>query len=213
MRQRPCQVFDKTRSHLAGKGARRLQLAGELVRAGRQHEGFQGSFPAGVVRDDQGEGAQIGHQDQIVAAPVAGHLLASRRAACVFTGRLHLHDAPFRRLPLPRAAALHLMGGVEAEVGMPGALVGQFADAEHLGLQGGADGVEQVRQRPIARPLAGGAAGGMDAREVGEVRFNGGFQFRVERFHSVALSSLLPRSQALVSTSRNGLTIRRPSIS
>ena len=178
MRQRPGQVFDQTGGHFIGEDTRRLQLAGERLRAGRQHEGFQRSFPAGVVRDDQRKGAQVGHQNQIVAAAVAHHLLANRRAAGVFTGRLHLHDAAFRRLPLPRAAALHLMGGVEAEVGMAGALVGQFADTEHLGLQGGADGVEQVRQRPVARPLAGGAAGGVDARQVGEVGLNGGFQFR-----------------------------------
>ena len=52
---------------------------------------------------------------------------------------------------------------------MPRALVGQLADAEHLGLERGADGVEQVRQRPVARTLPGRAAGGVDSSEVGEI--------------------------------------------
>ena len=183
MRQRPDEVFDETCGRLAGEGARCLQLAGEFVRAGGQRESFQCLVATCLVWNDQGKAAQVGHQNQVVAAPVARHLLANRRAIGVFTGRLHLHDAPFRHLSLPRAAALHLMRGVEAEVGMASALVGQFADAEHLRLQGRADGVEQVRQRPIARPLAGCAAGGVDAREVGEVSLDCGGQFRACRFH------------------------------
>ena len=84
---------------------------------------------------------------------------------------------------MPRAAALHLVGGVEAEVGMAGALIRQFADAEHLGLQGRADGVKQVGQRPIAGSLAGGAAGGVDAREIGQVSLNYCPRICVQPFH------------------------------
>ena len=49
--------------------------------------------------------------------------------------------------------ALHLLGRIQPKVRMPGALVRQFADAEHLRFQPGADVVDQIRQRPIPRPL------------------------------------------------------------
>ena len=51
------------------------------------------------------------------------------------------------------APALHLFRRVQPKVRMPGPLVGQFTDAKHLRLQPAADLVEQIRQRPIPRPL------------------------------------------------------------
>ena len=74
-----------------------------------------------------------------------------------------------RYLPLARLAALHLLGGIEAEVGMARALLRQLDDAEDLGLELGANGGQQVRERRVGRPLAGGPAGGANAPQVSEV--------------------------------------------
>ena len=74
-------------------------------------------------------------------------------------------------------AALDLLGGVEAEVGMAGALVGELSDAEYLGLQSSADVVEQIGEGAVDRPLAGCSAGGTDTPEVGEIVLDGGCQF------------------------------------
>ena len=57
--------------------------------------------------------------------------------------------ASFRNLPLARSSLLHLLRRIEAEIGMARALIGKLADAEHLRLERRADGIEQVRQRPI----------------------------------------------------------------
>ena len=141
-------------------GARALQAAVELGAGGGQTERFEGGFGAGGAGADEGELAQVGDQHQAVARPVAGGLLAHRRRPRIIGGRLHLHHAAFGRLPRTRAAALHLPRGVEAEVGMAGALIGQLADAEHARPEGRADRVEQRRQRRVVRPFAGGAPGG-----------------------------------------------------
>ena len=60
---------------------------------------------------------------------------------------------------------------------MAGALVGELSDAEHFGLQGCADGVEEVGEGAVDGALAGCSAGGADSPEVGEVVLDGGCQF------------------------------------
>ena len=55
---------------------------------------------------------------------------------------------------------------------MPGALIGEFPDTEDLRLEGGADGVEQIRERPIAGAFAGSAARGLYAPKIGEIMLN-----------------------------------------
>ena len=57
---------------------------------------------------------------------------------------------------------------------MARAVVGELGDAGHLGLERGADGVEQVAERRVVGALAGGAAGRPDGAEVGEVCLDGG---------------------------------------
>ena len=57
---------------------------------------------------------------------------------------------------------------------MAGAVVSELGDAGHLGLERGADGVEQVAERRVVGALAGGAAGRPDGAEVGEVLLYGG---------------------------------------
>ena len=73
---------------------------------------------------------------------------------------------------------------------MARALVGQLAHAEHLGLQRRADGIEQVRQRRVARPFPGRAARGAYPPKLGEVRLYRRRQSRIRARHPS--SSLLP---------------------
>ena len=101
------------------------------------------------------------------------------------SGRLHFHHPALRRLSLARPAPLDLFRRVQTEIGMARALVGQLSHAEHHGLEGRTDDVQQVRERRIARPLAGGAARGAYPPEVGEVRLDRRRQLRVCSRHYV----------------------------
>ena len=68
---------------------------------------------------------------------------------------------------------------------MPGALIGKLADAEHLGLERRADGVQQIGERPVAGPLPGRAARRAHPSKIGKVRLNCRRQFRVRcHYHS-----------------------------
>ena len=183
MGQRTGKIFAQARAHVAGEGARLLQPAVEVFRTFRKPEGFELRRATGRVLAQQQEVAIVGYKHQAVAAPVAADLSALRREPGVVCGRLYLDHAALRRLPLTRPALLHLLGRVEAEVGMARALVGKLADAEHLGLERRADGIEQVRQRPVARPLPGRAAGGADSSEVGEICLDRRRQFGVRSAH------------------------------
>ena len=183
VRQRADKILPEAGADLAGKGARCLQLADELVRAGRQTERLERRLAAGPVRTDQCKLAQVGHQHQVVAVPVARNLLAHGGRARVLVGRLHLDHATFRRLPLSRPALLHLLRGVEAEVWMARTLVGQLAQTEHLRLERGAHGVQQVRERPVARPFPGRPTRGAYPPEIAEVGLYRGRQCRVRAHH------------------------------
>ena len=54
----------------------------------------------------------------------------------------------------------------------PGPLVGQLADAKHLRPQPAADLVEQIRQRPISRPLPRRPTGDPNPPQVPQVSLN-----------------------------------------
>ena len=96
---------------------------------------------------------------------------------------LHLDHATLRNLPLTRPAPLHLLRRIEAEVRMARALIGQLSHAEHFRPQRCADSVQQVRNRSVARPLAGRAARCTHSPEVGEVRLDRRSQLRVRSAH------------------------------
>ena len=177
------EILDETRTDLAGEGARCLQLALERGIAAGQPEGLERGLLARRILADERELAQIGRQHQTIAAPVAPDLLAHCRPQHVLVRGLDLDHAAFRCLALARAPPLHLPGRVEAEVGMARALVGQLADAEHLGLQRRADRVEQVRERPVARTLPGRSAGGADPPQIFEIRLHRRDQLRVRTRH------------------------------
>ena len=86
-------------------------------------------------------------------------------------------------LPLARASLLNLPGRVEAEIGMARALVGKLTDAEHPGLERGADRVEEDPERRMVGELPGRPAGRADAPEVGEIRFDRLSEFRAGYRH------------------------------
>ena len=172
MRQRPAQILSQPRADLAGKSVRCLQPALELRRVCGQPERLQLHRAAIRVLPHQHEVARIGHQNEAIAVPIAAHLSAHRRQPGVITRGLHLDHAAFGHLPRARPTLLHLLRRIEPKVGMPRPLIGQLADAEHPGLEHPADGIQQIGQRPIARPLSGSSAGGADSLQVGEVILN-----------------------------------------
>ena len=66
---------------------------------------------------------------------------------------------------------------------MVGALLRHRADAEDLGFERAADGVEQVGQRGVVGQFGGRSAGGADLAQVGEVVFDRGGEFCVGSGH------------------------------
>ena len=112
---------------------------------------------------------RVGCQNQPVAVPIAAHLIAFGRQPSVVGHRLHLHHAALRNLTVTWSATLYLSGGIEAEIRVSRTLVGKFADAEDLRLERCPDGVEQVGERCIARPLPCRAARSANSGEIGEV--------------------------------------------
>ena len=142
------EILAQTRAGRPRKRPRMLQPAGERLFALGQPERLQHRLAAVRVRADEAELAQIRHQHQAVAPPVARHLLAHRLRPQVLVRRLHLDDAALRSLSLARTTALDLLRGVEPEIGMARALVGELADAEHPGLQRRTDRVQESRERP-----------------------------------------------------------------
>ena len=149
MRQDPAKVLAQSCTDFAGESARLIQTARERFRVPGQPEGFQLLRPPQRTLAHQHEVARVGYQHKTVAAPVPAHLIARRRQPGVIFDSLHLDHASFRNLPLAWSSLLHLLRRIEAEIGMARALIGKLADAEHLRLERRADGIEQVRQRPI----------------------------------------------------------------
>ena len=108
--------------------------------------------------------------------PIPADLFPGRSQERIVVCAFYFDHAAFRRLALLRLAPLHLFRSVQAEIGMPGALIGQFADAKHFRFERVADGVEQIRQRAVARPLTGSAARRADLPQVAQIGFNRGGQ-------------------------------------
>ena len=194
--QRAREILAQTRADRPRKNTRIFQPAGECLFALGQPKRLQHRLVAVRVWADQAELAQVRDQHQAVAAPIARHLLAHRPRPQVLVRRLHLDDAALRCLSLARAAALHLLRGVESEVGMARALVGKLADAEHLGLQCRAHRVQKIRERPVARPLAGGSARGADPPQIVEVRLDRRGQLRIGSAHRARCRRVRPDMQA-----------------
>ena len=137
-------------------------------------EGLELGWVAGGVLAEEDEVAGVGDEDEAVLVPVAADLVAIGGEPCVVGGGFYLDDATFGELAIAGLSALHLPGGVESEVGAARAYVLELADAADPGLEGGADGGEEVVEGGVVGELAGCAAGRADAVQVGEVGLYGG---------------------------------------
>ena len=89
----------------------------------------------GNVRTDQSELTEVRHEHE--AVPGRYRLTWSRTVAQSMSssGAFTSDDPAFGHLTLVRTASLDLCRDVQAEVRMPGALVGELPDAEHLRLE------------------------------------------------------------------------------
>ena len=181
--QRPGEIFAQACAEFASEGARLLQAAVEVVRADRHPEGFQLRGPARRVLTHQHEIARVRHQHQPLPAPVAAHRVARCREPSGVSEGLHLDHSMLRQLALARLALLHLFRRVEAEVGMTRTLIGKLTDTEDPRLERGADGIEQVRKRPVARPFPGCTTRCAHPSEISEIRLDRRRQLRVRSCH------------------------------
>ena len=134
--QGAAEVLPQGCANVPGEGTGMLQLGLEVRQGTGQPEGFQRGRTALGVLAQQHEVTGVGDQHQVVVLPVPADLGAFGGEPGVVTGGLDLHHSALRRLALLGLPPLHLAGGVEAEVRVAGALLGQLTDAEHLGPQG-----------------------------------------------------------------------------
>ena len=144
MGQGAAQVFGQRGAVGVSKGAGVLQLHLEVGSGLGQSEGLQLGGLSVRVLAQQHKIAGVGDQHQPVSVPVAADLRAVGGEQGILVGRLDLHYAALRRLAGLGLPALRLLGGVETEIGMPRSLLGQLADAIHLGPQRAAHGVQQI---------------------------------------------------------------------
>ena len=136
VRQRAGQVFAEASASVAlayARGLSSLRRKSSALFASRNVSSFAGRPAASSPTSN--EITRVGHEHQPIAPPVAADLIARCREPCIVVRRLYLDHAAFRYLAFSRAAPLHLLRRIEAEVGMARALVGKFADAEHLRLE------------------------------------------------------------------------------
>jgi len=135
-------------------------LVGEEVWVGRPEGGFRcreavalqvARRAVGVAADEQ-EVAVVGDQHLAVAGEVFGDLAAGGDLRDVVGQTLDLKHAAGGDLGGDRdrvGVFSELVGCVEAAVGDAGAKIARVHDAAHFGLEGCADGVEQVGQRSV----------------------------------------------------------------
>ena len=178
MSERAPQVLAEARTGLAGKGARFFKPSVKFGFVVSQTEALKRCLATCDIQTGKHEFAQVGHQHQTITVPVSGDLIAYPGRQCIFAWRLDLDHAALGYLILPRSPFLHLPRRIETEVGMPSALIGKLADTEHLRLERRANGVEQIRERSVARPLPGRAARGTYPAQIGEVGFHRRREFR-----------------------------------
>ena len=124
MGQGTAEILAQAGAGPVGEGAGFFKQAVECFGAFGQPEGLEPGRPAGLVGSEQDEVAGVGYEYEAIAFPVAADLVAGGGQPGVVAGGLDLYDAALRRLAFAGPAALDLLGGVEAEVGMAGALVG-----------------------------------------------------------------------------------------
>ena len=97
---------------------------------------------------------------------------------------------------------------MKPEVSIARALAGKLTDTEHPRLDGRSDGVEQVCERPVARPLFGLAAGCAYPPGISGVRVDCRRWFRVR--HRLCCAPTWRGAQALERINRLRRFIRFP---
>ena len=182
--QGAAEVLTQGGANVAGEGAGVLQPGLEAGGGLGQPEGLQLGGSAFRVFAQQHEVAGVGNENKAVAVPVAADLTATGGEPGVVVGRLDLYHAALRRLSLLGLSALGLFCGIEAEVGVPRALLGQLIHAIHLGPGSGSHSVQQVVQRRVVGQLSGTAARSPDAAELGEIVFYGRREFGAGCWHN-----------------------------
>ena len=126
------EVLTQANAGVAGEGARPDQAALEVLRAVGEADGLElGGATLGVLAEED-EVAEVGDEDEAVLRPIAADLVAFGGQPGVVGDGLDLDDAALGELALAGIAAAQLAGGVEAEVGVARALVGELADAVPL---------------------------------------------------------------------------------
>ena len=117
---------------------------------GGEFAAFEDEGIAVGVGLDEGEGAEVGGEDEAVAAEVFGELFAFEKGLEIVGGGLDFHDAAsgeeFGRGVAAVRGFAELVGGVEAAVWDAGAAIGGIDDAGDLGLERIADAGEQLGQ-------------------------------------------------------------------
>ena len=173
MGQHPAQVLAQAGADLSGEGPWPIQPCVEFRIRSRNPEGFQSYRLARRILPHQHKVPGIGDQHPPVAIPVAAHLIAGSGEPGVTGHRLDLNHAAFRLLSRLRFPFLHLLGRVQAKVGMTGALIGQLLHTEHLGPERPSHRVQQVSQRHVQGTLVGCAAGSAHQTQFSEVSLDG----------------------------------------
>ncbi len=153
--QHPLEELGEPRAVRARRGLRvRRRLPERLFPLG-QLVPFTGDGLAVGSAGDELKGAEIGHQHLAIPGDELAYLLAFHRGDERCPHPLGLDhpaggdglDRPGGRLlPLAR---LELVGGIEAHVGDPGALVLRMGLAMHPGVEGAAELVEEFDQRGV----------------------------------------------------------------
>ena len=181
VRQRAAQVFAQPRPNPASERPRLFQSRIKRFFAVRQPEGFKRHLVSGCALTDEFKLTQVGHQHQVVALPVAAHLIPHGLFVRVLVWRFHFHYAALRRLrlSLARPPALQLPLDVKVKVGMPRALICRLHDAQHLRPERLSNRAEQCRQREIRGSLVRGRPGRANPPQIGKKRLYRRFQLLV----------------------------------
>ncbi len=158
----PAQVLSQAGPHLPGEGLRCLQQLVELLGAAGQPEALKLCWTARSVLAQQYEVPGVCHEHQPVPGPVSADLVTLGDQPGVVADRLDFDHSALGELSLAWLPLLYLPGCVQANVGMPRALLRHLADAENLGFEGAAHRVQQIGQGWVVRTLTGRPTGRAD---------------------------------------------------
>ena len=160
------EVFSEGRAFVSGECAGRLEAGFEVVLGSREAEGLEpGGFPARSSPRRTKSRVLVTSTRRYLFQYLLTWSLSAVSHASSEAGLISTTPQS-GSWPVGGLAALHLPGGVESEVGVAGARVLELADAADPGLEGGANGGEEVVEGGVVGELGGCAAGCADGAEV-----------------------------------------------